>query len=68
MRLDGQAQLMVRQGALYRRLGDPVKAIESYEKAQALFASNPHADGEIHTNTLHTMFTPGGISGFSYYN
>lgn len=42
-----EAQLLVNQGALFRRLGDPVKALEAYGQAQALFARAHHRDGEI---------------------
>ena len=42
-----EAQLLINQGALLRRLGDPVKAMETYRKAQALFARAQHRDGEI---------------------
>jgi tetratricopeptide (TPR) repeat protein len=42
-----EAQLLINQGALLRRLGDPIKAMETYRKAQALFARAQHRDGEI---------------------
>src|SRR5262245_13202451 len=42
-----EAQLMLNQGALLRRLGDPVKALATYREAQALFAREQHRDGEI---------------------
>ena len=42
-----RAQLLLNEGVLYRRMGDPVKALEYYRNAQALFASERHADGEI---------------------
>ena len=42
-----QAQLLSNVGALRRRLGDPVKALETYRKAQMLYARTKHADGEI---------------------
>lgn len=44
---DEQAQLILNEGVLYRRMGDPVKALEQYRAAQALFASGKHRDGEI---------------------
>jgi tetratricopeptide (TPR) repeat protein len=47
MRPDEEAQLLVNQGALIRRLGDPIKAVQTYRKAQALFARAQHRDGEI---------------------
>jgi len=40
-------QLLLNQGILYRRLGDPVKALDLYGEAQALFAKERHRDGEI---------------------
>src|SRR5256712_490925 len=42
-----EAQLLINQGALLRRLGDPIKAMETYRQAQALFARGQHRDGEI---------------------
>lgn len=42
-----QAQLLSNVGALRRRLGDPVKALETYRQSQRLYARSKHADGEI---------------------
>jgi len=42
-----EAQLLINQGALLRRLGDPIKAMQTYREAQALFARAQHRDGEI---------------------
>ena len=42
-----EGQLLVNQGALVRRLGDPVKALALYRQAQAVFARARHRDGEI---------------------
>ena len=42
-----EAQLLINQGALLRRLGDPIKAMQTYRQAQALFARGGHRDGEI---------------------
>ncbi|MCU1263404.1 MAG: Tetratricopeptide 2 repeat protein [Bryobacterales bacterium] len=42
-----QAQLISNMGTLYRRLGDPVKAMKAYAHARELFAKDKHADGEI---------------------
>jgi tetratricopeptide (TPR) repeat protein len=42
-----EAQLLVNQGALVRRLGDPGKALDLYRAAQRLFARAAHRDGEI---------------------
>jgi tetratricopeptide (TPR) repeat protein len=47
MRPNEEAQLLVNQGALLRRLGDPVKALDLYRSAQQLFARAAHRDGEI---------------------
>ncbi|HMF95344.1 MAG TPA: CHAT domain-containing protein [Vicinamibacterales bacterium] len=47
MRPNEEAQLLVNQGALMRRLGDPVKALGLYRSAQQLFARAAHRDGEI---------------------
>ena len=41
------AQLLLNEGVLYRRMGDPVKALELYRKAQGLFRLDRQADGEI---------------------
>jgi tetratricopeptide (TPR) repeat protein len=42
-----EAQLLINEGALFRRLGDPVKALEAYRRARELFAAARHRDGEI---------------------
>ena len=42
-----QAQLLLNEGVLYRRMGDPVKALELYSKAQTLYRADRQADGEI---------------------
>ena len=42
-----RAHLNANLGTLYRRLGDPWKALEEYGKAQSLFARERDADGEI---------------------
>jgi tetratricopeptide (TPR) repeat protein len=47
MRPSEEAQLLINQGALLRRLGDPVKAMQTYRQAQTLFARAEHRDGEI---------------------
>jgi tetratricopeptide (TPR) repeat protein len=47
MRPSEVAQMLLNQGVLYRRLGDPVKALEMYRSAQGLFAKDQHRDGEI---------------------
>ena len=40
-------------GTLYRRMGDPVKAIDTYEAAREVFRKAKHSDGEIHV--LHNI-------------
>ncbi len=42
-----QAQVLANMGALYRRLGDPVKALEQYHAAQALYERSHLRSGEI---------------------
>lgn len=42
-----QAQVLSNMGALYRRLGDPGKALETYRAAQALYRKNAMRSGEI---------------------
>jgi len=42
MPLSEQAQLLLNKGVLYRRLGDPVKALEVYHQAQGLFSKEHH--------------------------
>jgi CHAT domain-containing protein/tetratricopeptide (TPR) repeat protein len=42
-----QARAMINLGVLYRRLEDPLKALETYSAAQRLFARDQHRDGEI---------------------
>src|SRR5260370_22796475 len=32
---------------MYRRLGDPVKALEAYRQAEAVFARRGHKDGQL---------------------
>jgi CHAT domain-containing protein/tetratricopeptide (TPR) repeat protein len=41
------AQLLLNEGVLYRRMGDPLKALEQYRASQAVFAAAHHRDGEI---------------------
>jgi len=47
LRPSEEARLLVNVGVLYRRLGDPVKAVETYRKAQELFARDQHLHGQI---------------------
>ena len=47
MKEEEQAQMLVNLGVLYRRLGDPVKALSTYDEAHRLFARDRHVDGEI---------------------
>jgi tetratricopeptide (TPR) repeat protein len=41
------AQMLANLGVLYRRMGDPYKALEAYEKAAVLFRRDRHVDGEL---------------------
>lgn len=41
------AQLLLNEGVLYRRMGDPVKALERYRLAQTIFATGQNRDSEI---------------------
>lgn len=50
-RPEEQAQILVNQGALLRRLGDPYKALASYDAARAIFAEHSQVNGEIGTLT-----------------
>ncbi len=45
--LGEQAQLSVNRGALYRRLGDPVKAKETYLRAKSFFEEQDNVEGLI---------------------
>ena len=49
-------QVMVNEGALFRRLGDPYKALQAYDQARADFAQAHDARGEI------TVLTNRGIA------
>jgi CHAT domain-containing protein/tetratricopeptide (TPR) repeat protein len=42
-----QGRLLINQGVLYRRLGDPLKALETYRAASALLSRDEHNDGRI---------------------
>jgi CHAT domain-containing protein len=42
-----RAHVLANLGTLYRRLGDPWKALDSYRAAQKLYATDHDADGEI---------------------
>lgn len=41
------ALFLLNEGVLYRHLGDPVKALEVYQNAQAMLRKIHHSDGEI---------------------
>ncbi|HEX8170836.1 MAG TPA: CHAT domain-containing tetratricopeptide repeat protein [Thermoanaerobaculia bacterium] len=47
LRDDEQAQMLVNVGVLYRRMGDPYKALDAYDRARAIFARDQHVDGEL---------------------
>jgi len=47
VRPEEQAQVFSNIGVQYRRLGDPMKALASYERALKIFARNPHMEGEL---------------------
>jgi CHAT domain-containing protein len=42
-----QARVLANLGVLYRRLEDPLKALDTYRAAEQLFARERHRDGEI---------------------
>ena len=42
-----QARLLANLGVLYRHLGDPVKALQTYRQAQDLYAREQHAQGQM---------------------
>ncbi|MBK7928309.1 MAG: tetratricopeptide repeat protein [Bryobacterales bacterium] len=44
LRPEEEAQLLANLGALYRRLGDPPKALAQYEAARQLLAKQPNSD------------------------
>lgn len=47
LQLSERARLLANIGALYRRMGDPYKAIDQYREAERLFAQQRDHDGEI---------------------
>jgi tetratricopeptide (TPR) repeat protein len=47
LRAEEHAQMLSNLGVLYRRMGDPYKALDAYDRAGALFARNQHVDGEL---------------------
>jgi tetratricopeptide (TPR) repeat protein len=47
LRVEEHAQMLSNLGVLYRRMGDPYKALDAYDRAGALFARNQHVDGEL---------------------
>ncbi len=67
-----KAQMLLNQGVLYRRLGDPVKALDMYRAAQDLFAKDQHRDAEIGAwrnigivRGLDLQDLPGALQAFS---
>lgn len=59
------AQQLANLGALYRRLGDPYKAIDRYRKALAVFKAQQYADGVLGTrkNLAMVLYQELGESG-----
>jgi tetratricopeptide (TPR) repeat protein len=47
VRPEEQAQMLVNLGVVYRRLGDPYKALAAYDQALDLFARDQLLDGEL---------------------
>ncbi|HEX8410646.1 MAG TPA: CHAT domain-containing protein [Thermoanaerobaculia bacterium] len=47
VRPDEHAQMLTNLGVLYRRMGDPYKALDAYDRARALFVADRHVDGEL---------------------
>jgi CHAT domain-containing protein/tetratricopeptide (TPR) repeat protein len=47
VRPDEHAQMLSNVGVLYRRMGDPYKALDAYERAREIFASERDLDGEL---------------------
>src|SRR5207244_11921909 len=41
------ALMLIKLGVLYRNLGDPIKALQTYDEARSLFASGRDVDGEL---------------------
>ena len=47
LRPNEEARILVNEGTLYRRMGDPYKALASYAKARELYRRQAHKDGQI---------------------
>ncbi|MDQ3281618.1 MAG: CHAT domain-containing tetratricopeptide repeat protein [Acidobacteriota bacterium] len=47
LRPEEQAQMLANLGVVYRRMGDPYKALEMYDRARAIFAEHQQIDGEL---------------------
>ena len=47
VRAEEHAQMLTNVGVLYRRMGDPYKALDAYDRARAIFARDRHVDGEL---------------------
>jgi tetratricopeptide (TPR) repeat protein len=65
-------QILLNEGVLYRHLGDPVKALEVYHAAQALFRTSRNAESEIRAlrtigivKAMDLDDVPGAIEAFS---
>lgn len=46
-----QGQMLANEGALFRRLGDPYKALAAYASARTVFSTAEHAPGELNVLT-----------------
>lgn len=47
VRPEEHAQMLSNTGVLYRRMGDPYKALDAYERALAIFTREQDVDGEL---------------------
>lgn len=47
VRPEEHAQMLSNVGVLYRRMGDPYKALDAYEQARAIFVREQDVDGEL---------------------
>ena len=47
LQVSEEARILVNEGTLYRRLGDPYKALATYAKARELYRQQAHKDGQM---------------------